>query len=106
MTMDVDLVLALDPQNVDRFVAAARELALHPVAPEPVTSLASLADPVRLRTLIEEEHLIAFAMSTPEPAAPTVDILIGADLDFDAAFARRLTRELDGTPISLRQWAI
>ena len=103
MTMDVDLVLALDPQNVDRFVSAARELALHPVAPEPVTSL---ADPVRLRTLIEEEHLIAFAMRTPEPPAPTVDILIGADLDFDAAFARRLTRELDGTPISLRQWAI
>ncbi len=98
MTMDVDLALALDPANVGRFIAAAAELALEPVVPEPA---ASLADPARRRALIEEKHLIAFAMRTAEPAAPTVDILIGADIDFDAAFARRLTRELDGMPISL-----
>ncbi len=40
-------------------------------------------------------------MRTAEPAAPTVAILIGTTIDFEAAFARRLTRELDGMPISL-----
>ncbi len=98
MTMDVDLALALDPMNVERFIAAAADLALHPVMPE---SVASLADPARRRAWIEEKHLIAFAMRTAEPAAPTVDILIDTTMDFEAAFARRLTRELDGMPISL-----
>ncbi len=98
MTMDVDLALALDPANVERFIAAATELALHPVMPE---SVLCLADPTRRRALIEEKHLIAFAMRSAEPAAPTVDILIGATIDFEVAFARRVTRELDGMPISL-----
>jgi len=98
MTMDVDLALALDPGNVERFIAAAADLALFPVVPEPV---ASLADPGRRRAWIEEKNLIAFAMRTAEPAAPTVAILIGTTIDFEAAFARRLTRELDGMPISL-----
>ena len=39
MTMDIDLVLALDEANVDSFLACARELGLKPQAPVPLESL-------------------------------------------------------------------
>jgi hypothetical protein len=46
MTMDVDVIIALDPQNVDHFIAAAEELGLRPVLPVP---LADLGDPAKRR---------------------------------------------------------
>jgi hypothetical protein len=41
MTMDVDVIIALDPLNVDHFIAAAEELGLRPVLP---AQLAELGD--------------------------------------------------------------
>jgi uncharacterized membrane protein YqjE len=32
MTMDVDVIIALDPQNVDHFIAAANALGLRPTS--------------------------------------------------------------------------
>ena len=59
MTMDVDLVIALDDANVNAFLQCARDLALKPQAP---VLLESLKDPDQRRSWIEEKHLIAFAL--------------------------------------------
>jgi hypothetical protein len=97
MTMDIDLVLALDDRNLDAFIACAEALDLKPQAPVP---LASLKDPEQRRSWVEEKHLIAFGLSGA-PGTPTVDVLLKHSLDIDAAIARAVIRDVDGIPVPL-----
>lgn len=98
MTMDVDLVLALDDANIDGFLSCARELGLRPQAPVP---LESLKDADQRRSWIEVKHLIAFGLASGQPGVPTVDILLKHELDFAAALERALVQTVDGVPITI-----
>lgn len=98
MTMDIDVLIALDPQNIDRFVAAATDLGLRPVLP---VALGDLADPAKRKDWVTHRNLVAFALRAPEASAPTVDILLAANLRFDDAYARRVARDLDGIAIDV-----
>jgi hypothetical protein len=98
MTMDVDVLLALDEVNLEHFFAVAEELKLHPTLP---VSLKELADPAKRETWIKERNLIAFSLYCKEKIAPTVDVLIGTGLPFEAAYARRVGREINGVAVSL-----
>ncbi|HEY6897835.1 MAG TPA: DUF6036 family nucleotidyltransferase [Rhodocyclaceae bacterium] len=97
-TMDVDLALALDDENLGAFIGAAQALRLQPVAPVP---LADLALPERRLSWIEEKNLLAFALRPPDPASPTVDILIKPGIDFEAAWARRIEKTLGPVHVQL-----
>ena len=97
MTMDVDLVIALDDANVDAFLQCARDLALKPQAP---VLLESLKDADQRRSWIEEKHLIAFAL-VGAPGMPTVDILLQHSLDFDAALKRAVVQDIDHVPVHI-----
>jgi len=97
MTMDVDLVLALDDGNVEAFLRCARDLSLKPQAP---VSLESLKDADERRSWIEEKHLIVFALSGA-PGTPTVDVLLKHSLDLDAAMERALVQTVEGVPIRI-----
>ena len=97
MTMDVDLVLALDDANIDAFLECARELSLKPQAPVP---LESLKDAQQRRSWIEEKHLIAFALSG-DPGTPTIDVLLKHSLDLDAAIGRALVQTVEKVPIRI-----
>jgi hypothetical protein len=98
MTMDVDLLLALDDTNIDGFIECARELGLKPQAP---VALEGLKDPEQRRSWVEQKRLIAFALSGGDASAPTVDIILKHDLDFDAASARAVLRDVQGVPVSV-----
>lgn len=97
MTMDIDLVLALDDANVDAFLRCARDLALKPQAP---VALDSLKDPGQRRTWIEEKRLIAFGLSGA-PGTPTVDIILKHSLDLNAAFERAVIQMVDDAPVRI-----
>ncbi|MGE0559860.1 MAG: hypothetical protein AB7O69_16470, partial [Burkholderiales bacterium] len=84
MTMDVDIVLALDDANLETFFACARRLGLKPQAPVP---LESLKDPQQRKAWIETKHMIAFALNAPGTSGATVDVLIRHPLNLEAAFA-------------------
>ena len=98
MTMDVDVVIALDPQNVDHFIAAAEELGLRPMLPVP---LADLGNPAKRKEWVEQRILVAFALRAQEAGAPTVDVMLGLDLQFEPAYHRRVVRDLDGIAIDV-----
>jgi predicted nucleotidyltransferase len=98
MTMDVDVIIALDPQNVDHFIAAAEELGLHPVLP---VRLAELGDPAKRKEWVEQRNLIAFAPRGGEAAVPTVDLMLGVEPQFEPAYRRRVVRDLDGIAIDV-----
>ncbi|MGD9788266.1 MAG: nucleotidyl transferase AbiEii/AbiGii toxin family protein [Sulfuricellaceae bacterium] len=98
MTMDVDIMLALDGANLGHFILLADELGLRPTLP---IALDELGDAGKRASWVKERHMVAFPLRSPENSAPTVDVLIGADLPFDEAYGRRLVREVGGIPVSL-----
>ncbi len=98
MTMDVDIVLALDNPNLDAFMACARKLGLKPQAPVP---LESLKDPVQREEWINTKNMIAFSLHSPDPSGATVDVLIRHSLNMDAAFAAAVQRDVGGVPVLL-----
>ena len=98
MTMDVDIVVALDKDNLLAFIDAAKELRLKPVAP---VNLEDLLDPGQRRAWSEEKGMIAFGLSSAQTNAPTVDILIDPPLDIDAALRRVEFRDIGNTRVAL-----
>jgi len=99
MTMDVDLVLLMDEDNLDRFIACAEELNLSPSAPVP---LAALKNPEQRKLWREQKHMIAFGLQNPQARIPTiVDVLIAPTIDVGMAMQRAVVRDLDGTPVVL-----
>jgi hypothetical protein len=98
MTMDVDLVIALDAGNIARLANCAKELGLYPNVP---VKLEDLADAKKRDALLAEKNLVALSLISNPPATPTVDIVIHHPLDFKKAFAKAVQRDLAGTPVML-----
>ena len=99
MTMDVDLVLLMDEENLDHFISCAQKLNLEPVAP---VKLSAIKDPEQRRIWREQKHMIAFGLQNNQASIPTmVDILIAPALDIANAFSRAIIRDLNGLPVSL-----
>ena len=97
-TMDVDLVVALDPANLKAFLVAFEALRLKPVAP---VSLNDMLDPARRQQWLKEKNMLVFALRPPEIQGPTVDVLIDPPVDVEAALTRTVWREVQGVRISL-----
>jgi hypothetical protein len=98
MTMDVDLVIAMDANNITKLASCASELGLHPNVP---VKLQDLADAAKRDALLTEKHLIALSLISNTPASPTVDIIIHHPLDFKQAFSKKVLRDIAGTPVML-----
>lgn len=96
LTMDVDLMLALDGDNLRRFVNAAQVLSLKPVVP---VVLADLADEAKVRSWIIEKRMLAFALRPPDRSDPTVDLLVQPAVPFDPAYARRVEKDIAGVRV-------
>jgi predicted nucleotidyltransferase len=73
VTMDVDVVLALDEENLRRFVSAARVAGLQPVIP---VDIESLARPELLDQWHREKGMLAFGLRQPQGMATVIDVLI------------------------------
>ncbi len=84
-TMDVDITVAMQPDNLAALIGMAQELKLTPVLPVP---LETLNDITQLKTWQRERNLQAFALRTQELAGVTLDILLFPPVDFNAMHAR------------------
>ena len=95
-TMDVDITVAMNPDNLAALIEAARELKLSPVLP---VSLESLHDLGLLRRWRAERHLEAFALRTPDLAGVTVDVLLFPPIEFAVMAPRADVFKVAGTNI-------
>lgn len=73
VTMDVDVVLAMDDANLQRFVSAAKAAGLRPTIPVP---LDSLAQPELIDQWFREKGMLAFSMRGSETKATVMDVLV------------------------------
>lgn len=86
VTMAVDVVLAMDADNLDRFVSAAKGAGLRPTIPVPIESLAR---PELIEQWHREKGMLAFSLRRPDAQATVLDVLVRpsvpyADLRRDA----------------------
>jgi hypothetical protein len=97
-TMDVDLVLAMDEDNLQRFLRAANSLALKPSLP---VQLEALADASQVEDWVQKRRLIAFSLRPPSRSAPSIDIVVRPKVPFDTMYQNRLEKEIGGVRLSV-----
>ena len=73
VTMDVDVVLAMDAANLSRFIAGAKAAGLRPTIP---VAIESLADPDLIRQWHAEKGMLAFSLRGAEARATVLDVLV------------------------------
>ena len=97
-TADVDLVLALDETNLARFLKTVQTLRLTPSLPMKIEALCDLA---QIDEWVREKHMIAFALRSPSPTAPTIDIIVRPKISFADMYASRVEKTLENVTVQL-----
>lgn len=73
LTMDVDVVLAMTPDNVQRFIDCAKAANWSPVVPVPAETL---ADRETLDRWHREKGMLAFSLHEPDAMGTAIDVLV------------------------------
>lgn len=81
LTMDVDVVLAMDEENLQRFIVCAKSAGLQPTNP---VGIDSLTNPSLLDQWHQEKGMLAFSLRSPEAVATVLDVLIRPVVPFVA----------------------
>lgn len=90
-TFDIDLVLAMNDENIVRFIAVAKRYGLTPIMP---VSIDSLRNQAQIEQLYREKGMLAFALREPQMGGSVVDILVRPDVPFDQLMNNAITGEL------------
>jgi hypothetical protein len=95
-TADLDLVLALDPENLRAAIAALRSLGYRPRAP---VALDDLLDPAIRARWIEEKGLTVLSLWSEDLPVTEVDLFVAEPFPFAAAFARALRADIGAVTV-------
>lgn len=90
-TADVDLIVDLEEQNLQRAVRAFLSLSYRPRAP---VALEEFIDPSKRALWIREKGLTVFSLYSPLHPATEVDLFAEAPLPFATAYTRAVRQEV------------
>jgi predicted nucleotidyltransferase len=90
-TSDIDLVLAMNRQNLTDAVAAFKALNYQPRAP---VAFEQFADPECRRQWIEQKGITVFSLFSPDHPATEVDLFVDPPLAFADAYSRAMLLEV------------
>jgi predicted nucleotidyltransferase len=87
LTMDVDIVAAMDAANLERLIGCAKAAGLRPVIP---VDIDALAKPELIAQWHREKGMLAFGLRSPDAMAAIMDVMVApvvpfAELKRDAA---------------------
>jgi hypothetical protein len=97
-TLDLDLVLQLEPDNLGRALKAFAGLGFQPQAPVP---LSSFADPQTREAWHREKNMTVFSLWHPDHPGFAVDLFVQEPFDFDSVYRRALRIPLQGLQATL-----
>jgi hypothetical protein len=95
-TMDVDLVIALDPPNLGAAIDAFEALGLVPVAP---VKIDEARDPATLMRWRREQSMLAFGLRPGRGTVPTVDCLIDPAVPFSRLASNAVAKAIGAARI-------
>ena len=90
-TFDIDLVLAMNDDNLARFIAVAKRYGLVPSIPVPIDSLRNAA---QIDQWHREKGMLAFALREPQIGGGVVDILVRPNVPFEQLMDNAVAGEL------------
>jgi hypothetical protein len=90
-TFDIDLVLAMNDENLVRFIAVAKQYGLVPVVPVPIDTLRNAS---QIEQWHREKGMLAFALREPHTGGSVVDILVRPEVPFDTLMANAVEGKL------------
>lgn len=95
-TYDLDLIVDLAPENVERLVSLMDRLGYRPRAP---VDPHGLADPARRDAWVREKGLRAFTFW--HERGPEIDVLLDVGADYAVAARDALTLDVEGSPLRI-----
>lgn len=98
LTMDLDAAVALDQENIERFLNAMRELELEPRLPIPAESL---LEPAKVKMMREEKNALVFTFIDPKLPIRQVDFFLSKDLSYDSLKNDYEEMDLEGQKIKV-----
>jgi hypothetical protein len=98
MTYDIDLVLAMDDVNLDRFIEQAKSFGLAPIIPVQIDALKNAA---QIDQWHREKGMLAFALREPGIAGSVVDVLVRPDVSFERLSADAVLGQLMGMSVKI-----
>lgn len=97
-TVDLDLVIQLEPENLRRALDALEKLGYQPVVPVPIQAF---ADPTNRQTWIEEKNMVVFSLWRPDRPTFKLDVFVAEPFDFEVTYDRALEMDLGGTRVNV-----
>jgi hypothetical protein len=97
-TVDIDLVLAMNDANLDRFIEVAKEYGLQPVIPVPIDALKNAQ---QIEAWHREKGMLAFALREPQAGGSVIDVLVRPDVSFDKLRSNAVAGNLFGRQIMI-----
>jgi len=96
MTYDIDLLLKMEPSNLDTFLQVVKSWGFRPRVPVDIMGL--LSDDKR-RERIEKKNMKAFGIYNPRWAISEIDVLIDVAVDYETAIHRVLNKKVGGVKV-------
>lgn len=96
MTLDLDISIDMEQENIRKFICALREIELEPRIPIPSETL---LDPGKIRTLIEEKNARVFTFTDPDKPWKQVDIFLTEDYSYNRLLSDSVTIKIAGYPM-------
>jgi len=93
LTADLDIMIDLRRENVLKLVSAMENLGYTPRVP---VDARDFADAEKRKTWIKEKNMEVFSFFDPKTPLHLVDVLVKEPLDFEEAYARKVTVEAAG----------
>lgn len=92
-TADIDLIVALDSENLLKAIKALKNLGYRPRVP---VEAEQFADPVQREAWIREKGMVVFSMASPAAKETVVDLFVEIPFDFDEEYSKASWREVGG----------
>lgn len=91
VTFDVDLVVQLQPENVNRAVDALERLGYRPLVP---VSARDFADVAIRHTWVQNKGMVVFQLHSEQHRETRIDLFVTEPFDFDDEYENALVGEL------------
>ncbi len=91
VTFDIDLVLQMQPDNVQRAMRALESLGYRPTLPVPAQQF---ADPTIRNTWIREKNMVVFQMHSDQHLDTRIDLFVAEPFEFDVEYDAALVGDI------------
>ena len=97
-TFDVDLVLAMNDDNLARFINVAKQQGLTPGIP---VSIESLRDAAQIEQWHRDEGMLAFSLREPHVGGGVVDVIVRPEVTFERLRGNAVVGDLFGRQVRI-----